>query len=260
MKKYLYTTALYLALPGLSHADLVTFDFSGRMTIIDFAGTVIGGGSDGYTPINAQLTLDTLYSSPGTFNPNDLVGTSTLNITVNESFFNIPEPATFHDVSLSFVDASTVNGNLLADWNNNNNMPAEIVWDVSGLTTAVLFGLQVGDRISGNQMFRDTDGDGFAESLAIQNLNSATPYADTLSYSPLVYPDFTPQGPAPMAATAATPGFSSGPFQGIKVLLDIGSGNSMTVTSISTIPVPAAVWLFGSGLIGLIGIARRKKT
>jgi hypothetical protein len=27
-----------------------------------------------------------------------------------------------------------------------------------------------------------------------------------------------------------------------------------------TIPVPAAVWLFGSGLIGLIGIARRRKT
>ncbi|NOR25951.1 MAG: VPLPA-CTERM sorting domain-containing protein, partial [Desulforhopalus sp.] len=24
-------------------------------------------------------------------------------------------------------------------------------------------------------------------------------------------------------------------------------------------PVPAAVWLFGSGLIGLIGVARRKK-
>ena len=28
----------------------------------------------------------------------------------------------------------------------------------------------------------------------------------------------------------------------------------------STIPVPAAVWLFGSGLIGLIGVARHKKT
>lgn len=27
----------------------------------------------------------------------------------------------------------------------------------------------------------------------------------------------------------------------------------------SAIPVPAAIWLFGSGLIGLIGIARRKK-
>ena len=28
---------------------------------------------------------------------------------------------------------------------------------------------------------------------------------------------------------------------------------------VSTVPVPAAVWLFGSGLIGLVGLARRKK-
>jgi len=28
----------------------------------------------------------------------------------------------------------------------------------------------------------------------------------------------------------------------------------------AVIPVPAAVWLFGSGLLGLVGIARRKKT
>jgi hypothetical protein len=31
------------------------------------------------------------------------------------------------------------------------------------------------------------------------------------------------------------------------------------ISYVSAIPVPAAVWLFGSGLIGLIGIARRKK-
>jgi hypothetical protein len=29
--------------------------------------------------------------------------------------------------------------------------------------------------------------------------------------------------------------------------------------SISAVPVPAAVWLFGSGLLGLVGMARRKK-
>ena len=29
---------------------------------------------------------------------------------------------------------------------------------------------------------------------------------------------------------------------------------------LSSVPVPAGAWLFGSGLIGLIGIARRKKT
>ena len=30
--------------------------------------------------------------------------------------------------------------------------------------------------------------------------------------------------------------------------------------STSAVPIPAAVWLFGSGLLGLIGVARRKKT
>ena len=29
---------------------------------------------------------------------------------------------------------------------------------------------------------------------------------------------------------------------------------------VSAVPVPAAVWLFGSGLIGLVSVARRKKT
>lgn len=43
-----------------------------------------------------------------------------------------------------------------------------------------------------------------------------------------------------------------------------GFGAALTVESttdavINAVPVPAAVWLFGSGLIGLIGITRRKK-
>lgn len=32
------------------------------------------------------------------------------------------------------------------------------------------------------------------------------------------------------------------------------------ITPVSPIPVPAAVWLFGSGLLGLVGVARRRKT
>ena len=34
---------------------------------------------------------------------------------------------------------------------------------------------------------------------------------------------------------------------------------SFLVRDVTVVPVPAAIWLFGSGLIGLIGIARRKK-
>lgn len=36
-----------------------------------------------------------------------------------------------------------------------------------------------------------------------------------------------------------------------------GSGDC-SVTAVSPVPLPAAVWLFGSGLVGLVGLARRK--
>lgn len=41
----------------------------------------------------------------------------------------------------------------------------------------------------------------------------------------------------------------------------VNYGLNLTGTVISTavVPVPAAVWLFGSGLLGLVGVARRKK-
>ena len=33
---------------------------------------------------------------------------------------------------------------------------------------------------------------------------------------------------------------------------------TFNVEEVSSVPIPSAVWLFGSGLIGLIGLARRK--
>ena len=52
--------------------------------------------------------------------------------------------------------------------------------------------------------------------------------------------------------------------------IEAGTGNEITVQNVArsgvvvfaevqTVPVPAAIWLFGSGLLGLVGIARRKK-
>ena len=37
-------------------------------------------------------------------------------------------------------------------------------------------------------------------------------------------------------------------------------GFTVGVTKVQPVPVPAAVWLFGSGILGLIGVARRKKS
>ena len=42
-------------------------------------------------------------------------------------------------------------------------------------------------------------------------------------------------------------------------VINFASGGSESFVN-SPVPVPAAVWLFGSGLVGLAGIARRKKT
>jgi hypothetical protein len=48
-----------------------------------------------------------------------------------------------------------------------------------------------------------------------------------------------------------------GPVEGCGV--DAYFDNITITTDVSAIPVPAAVWLFGSGLVGLVGVARRKK-
>jgi hypothetical protein len=46
---------------------------------------------------------------------------------------------------------------------------------------------------------------------------------------------------------------------GTRTLDFIAPSHSIYVETTSAVPVPAAVWLFGSGLMGLAGLARRKK-
>ena len=41
--------------------------------------------------------------------------------------------------------------------------------------------------------------------------------------------------------------------------LVINNFDIMRVSHLSTVPVPAAVWLFGTGLVGLIGFSKRRK-
>jgi len=44
-----------------------------------------------------------------------------------------------------------------------------------------------------------------------------------------------------------------------RMSFDLDETTGALTTSVAAVPVPAAVWLFGSGLIGLFGVARRRK-
>jgi len=37
------------------------------------------------------------------------------------------------------------------------------------------------------------------------------------------------------------------------------SGATLTVSSVSAVPLPAAAWLMGSGLLGLLGFSRKRR-
>jgi len=259
-----------LALASSVNAAVFEFYFTGQYTLLDSFGGYMDQQS-----ISSTLTYD------------DASGTgfsATLSIDNFDTFGNT---ATIYDISLqraSGTNSNLIVGNMLADWGVNTGIPLSMVWDATGLFNAIDYGLKAGDVISGTNLKRG--------GVAIYDVQSATPASDG-TYNPYTG-SLLSQGPAPLAittlntSTLCTPsvyGVTSGdclgnalsggepfvddgiggspmidgPFTGLNVNFDIGSGNSLTVLSVSSVPVPAAVWLFGSGLIGLIGVARRKK-
>jgi hypothetical protein len=74
----------------------------------------------------------------------------------------------------------------------------------------------------------------------------------------MVYGDCAPTGlMAPMMTGNTCMTGHSVALVGYAGTMD-GTPLSLSITP-SAVPVPAAVWLFGSGLVGLIGVARRRK-
>ena len=261
MKAHHRMLVLLLALfPAASQADIINFHFTGQYTLVDLYGVVMD-----QQPISSTLTYDT----------NSGVGSSpTLTIS---NFDTFGYTATIHDISLQRASGTNyIIGNMLADWNTSVGVPISMVWDASGLLNAIDFGLQVGDVISGTDLIRGGNN--------IYNVGSALPASDglLLGGTPLN------QGPAPLAVTTlntktlCTPGVDclgnqvsggspftddniagspmiDGYFIGLNVNFDIGSGNSLTVDKISAVPIPPAMYLFGTGLLGLMEISRRRK-
>jgi hypothetical protein len=251
MKNTIYALGLLLAPPVISHADTITFDFTGELIVADPSGTILINNGSTVTPISASLTYDTVTG----------LGDSSLTLSMSDPYLDIP--ATFHDISMTRQgDSNLITGQVFVDWGVNTNMLNHVEWDATGLFTAIDFGLQVGDILSGTNLYRDTNGNGIGEAGEwLADISSATPYSDFLqSPNPITYPHIS-GGPAPLATTSGSLGLDgTTPFPGVVGYFNIGTGNSMHVTSISAVPIPSAIWLFISGILGLARISRRKNT
>lgn len=247
LRKLSYAVGFCLFLPAASQADLITFNFTGGLVVTDPLGTIITNNGSPVTAVAARLTYDTISG----------VGSSGLAITMS-GFMG--SGATFHDISMTHVSGSSlITGRALVDWGGNTNMPLHIEWNATGLFNAINYGLQAGDIISGSNLYRDINGNGVGDpGEFLTNVSSATPYSDILQRQQGYH---SLQGPAPMAATSGSMGLDNTTgLGGVRGYIDIGSGNSMHVVSVTPVPIPAAVWLFGSGLLGLFGVASRRKS
>ena len=80
------------------------------------------------------------------------------------------------------------------------------------------------------------------------SVDKRSSYNDGFVAASLTLFDYTP------IETDGTLDFGVTPATGVY----IGASTLTITTSPAVVPVPAAVWLFSSGLIGLIGVARRK--
>ena len=243
-------------------AAVYEFNFTGKYTLIDAAGNYADQQA-----ISSTLTYDD--NSGSGFSAGMTIA----------NFDTFGATATIYDITLQReTGTNLIVGNMLVNWAGTTGIPLSMVWDASGLFNAINFGLQAGDIISGTNLKRN--------GAIIADVNSATPASDGVIDS---FGTPLNQGPAPLAVTTwntstlCTPGVDcmgnalsggapffddnvsgspliDGPFPGFYVNFDIGSGNSLTLLNVSTVPLPATAWLFSSGLIGLIGFARRKAT
>jgi hypothetical protein len=147
--------------------------------------------------------------------------------------------------------------------------------EVQGTTLVVTTGtnasvLQVGASNFGSVFATDlgTDIKGINAGPALDTFGGQTPgymgSSGTVNASLNLYGTGVVQGSTSLGSTLSLYGLTgNGSASGQTLAYLLGSvtftGTALTFTPITSVPIPAAGWLFGSGLLGLLGISRRRR-
>lgn len=295
LKKTAISTAIGLAVAGSAVAPLTAsatvsnFTFEGWFTMLDPDGNPLANtslparGNQFQTPLTGTMSFD------------DATGAGTA--TMDPFDFFSKGPATAQAITMQAIgdgmgdpNGTLVLGNMTFDWAGNNGIPVSIVLDASGfftngatMATPASDGSFVGGSIGylglGPVLMATTTWNVHNSPECGLAGNKTTPAGGGCM-------TVQPSGGLPLVADTAlnvNKSYSSnvygiggvpmwdGPFTGFNANFDITSvtfvntggtingGNPFPVGPYpsNAVPVPAAVWLFGSGLLGLVGVARR---
>jgi len=259
--------ALTLFLTPISgFTQILDFNYTALFTIVAADGSFLANTSEltnatdgNRTPVAGTMQYNTLNSSA---------------IFTMQPFLLNQEVAEWTTLYMEDIGSNLTLLNANFNWNGYSGIPVSLVWDTTGLTNAINNGLSNNSTVNGSL--------GGAIPETSNTVKSSGPFG-TITY---------PLGPSPLATTAfdTTPitsvNFGSNPSSQLPIINDlvvdttngdVGIGGSpqqigpfvtaninldistLVVTNMSAVPVPAAFWLFGSGLLGLLGLRRKNR-
>jgi hypothetical protein len=242
-------------------AAIITGTWDGIFTMLDSDGGLLfdTGGSTGNAP-----WLKTRTDITGTLSFNTSTGAGSGTVT-SFSFFG-RGLASATSVSFQSIGGTLVLGNMGFDWNGNVGIPVSIVLDAAGFFGCLGDGFSKSEICTGGVL---PASDGHTSALggptADGNIGQAVMATTTWNTTTINGGSLgqNPSGTLPLIADKKSVGGSpmkSGPFAGFNANFDITSVHITSDPPGPVVPVPAAVWLFGSGLLGLVGVARRRKS
>ena len=246
--------AATMGVSSSASADQIDMSFSGLFTLGNAAGAPqLNGDDDG----NADYGFRTDVTGTGSFDTLTGQGSATIG---PFSFFG-GGLASATTISFQAIGNGTggpgslVAGSMGFNWNGTFGIPVTAIFDAAGFFGSIG---AVGDTwtvgaacpgcatsATADWAFASLSGSVGAVPMAMTTFNTAGTTLGSLF-------------PLSSDGISGSP-MTTSPFPGFNANFDF---TSITATNngVGAVPVPAAVWLFGSGLVGLAGVARRRRS